>query len=78
MVFALCWSYVAAAQIAVPALTGHVIDLTGTLNNDQSAALEQKLLAFETRKGSQLTVLIVPTVAPETIEQYALRVAEKW
>ena len=34
--------------------------------------------AFEARKGSQLAVLIVPTTAPETIEQYAVRVAEIW
>jgi uncharacterized protein len=74
----LCWSYVAAAQVAVPLLTGHVADQTGTLNPEQSAALEQTLHAFEARKGSQLAVLIVPTVAPETIEQFALRVAEKW
>jgi uncharacterized protein len=40
--------------------------------------LEQTLQAFEAEKGSQLAVLIVPTVAPETIEQYALRVAEQW
>jgi uncharacterized protein len=36
------------------------------------------LLAFEQRKGSQIAVLIVPTTEPETIEQYALRVAETW
>ncbi|WP_204269268.1 TPM domain-containing protein, partial [Escherichia coli] len=40
--------------------------------------LEQKLKAFEDRKGSQLAVLIVPTTQPETIEQYSLRVAEQW
>ena len=62
----------------VPQLTGHVTDQTATLSADQKAALEQTLQAFETRKGSQLAVLIVPTTAPETIEQYALRVAEQW
>jgi uncharacterized protein len=40
--------------------------------------LEQTLQAFEARKGSQLAVLMVPTTAAETIEQYALRVAEQW
>jgi len=68
----------AAAPVAVPPLTGHVTDQTGTLNPEQSAVLEQTLQAFEARKGSQLAVLIVPTVGPETIEQYALRVAEQW
>src|SRR5450759_429101 len=74
----LCGSYMAAAQVAVPPLTGHVTDQTGTLNPEQSAVLEQTLQAFEARKGSQLAVLIVPAVGPETIEQYALRVAEQW
>ena len=76
--FALCWSIVAAAQVPVPPLTGHVTDQTATLAADQKAALEQTLAAFEARKGSQIAVLIVPTTAPETIEQYALRVAEQW
>ena len=74
----LCWSFIAAAQIAVPTLTGRVTDQTATLTVEQKAVLEQTLTAFEARKGSQLAVLMVPTTAPETIEQYALRVAEQW
>ena len=66
------------AQVAVPPLTGHVTDLTATLDAQQQAALEQTLSAFEARKGSQLAVLLLPSTAPETIEQYALRVAEQW
>lgn len=66
------------AQIPVPALTGHVVDLTQTLNEAQKSSLEQTLTAFELRKGSQLAVLLVPTTQPEVVEQYALRVAEQW
>jgi len=68
----------AMAQVAVPPLVGHVTDQTGTLSAAQQAALEQTLRAFEARKGSQLAVLLVPTTAPEGIDQYALRVAEQW
>lgn len=71
-------SLTAGAQIAIPALTGRVTDQTATLTVEQKAELEQTLQAFEARKGSQIVVLIVPTTAPETIEQYALRVAEQW
>ena len=78
LAFALCWSLIAGAQIPVPPLTGRVTDQTATLTAEQKAALEQTLQAFEARKGSQIAVLIVPTTAPETIEQYALRVAEQW
>ena len=75
---ALGWSALSAAQVAVPPLTGHVIDQTGTLTAEQKATLEQTLTAFEARKGSQLAVLMVASSAPEEIEQYALRVAEQW
>ena len=75
---ALCWSGLTSAQVAVPPLTGHVIDQTGTLSAEQKATLEQTLTAFEARKGSQLAVLMVASTAPEEVEQYALRVAEQW
>src|ERR1019366_3413833 len=38
----------------------------------------QTLKDLETRKGSQVAVLIVPTTEPESIEQYSIRVAEAW
>jgi uncharacterized protein len=66
------------AQVAVPALTARVTDLTATLTADQTAALNQTLQTFESRKGTQIAVLIVPTTEPEAIEQYSLRVAEQW
>jgi uncharacterized protein len=66
------------AQVAVPPLKGRVTDLTRTLKPEQVASLEQMLRSFEERKGSQIAVLMLPTTAPETIEQYALRVAEQW
>ncbi|MDH3383196.1 MAG: YgcG family protein, partial [Deltaproteobacteria bacterium] len=78
LAFALCWPLIAGAQVPVPPLTGPIIDQTGTLTTSQITALEQTLRAFEARKGSQVAVLIVPSSAPETIEQYSLRVAEQW
>ena len=68
----------AAAQQPVPPLSGRVVDTTGTLSAEALSSLEQKLAAFEQRKGSQIAVLLVRTTAPEAIEQYALRVAEEW
>ena len=63
---------------AIPGLAAPVTDLTGTLAADQKGKLEAKLAAFERNKGSQIAVLIVPTVKPESIEQYALRAVESW
>ncbi len=68
----------AHSQVPVPALVGHVTDQTGTLTQEQRSTLEKTLSAFEARKGMQLAILLVPTTAPEAIEQYALRVAEQW
>lgn len=77
-VFALWASFLAAADLAVPPLTGRVVDQTKTLTQDQLQTLEQTLQAFEARKGSQIAVLIVPSTQPEVIEQYSIRVAEQW
>ncbi|HSN70234.1 MAG TPA: TPM domain-containing protein [Steroidobacteraceae bacterium] len=66
------------AEVPVPRLESRVTDLTGTLTPDQRAGLEARLAAFEEAKGSQIAVLLLPSTAPETIEQYAIRVAEQW
>ena len=62
----------------IPALTGHIVDTTGLLDASQQAALEAKLDALEKAKGSQVVVLIVPTVQPEDISSYANRVGNVW
>jgi uncharacterized protein len=74
----LCWAFAALADVAVPPLSGRVVDQTATLSSGDVASLTQTLKALEARKGSQVAVLIVPTTAPETIEQYSIRVAEAW
>lgn len=67
-----------AQQVAIPALSARVTDLTGTLSAEQSATLDARLATFETQTGSQIALLMVPTTGDETIEQYALRAAEQW
>jgi len=59
-------------------LQARVTDLTATLTPEQKAALESTLQSFEARKGSQISVLMVPTTKPEDISQFALRVVERW
>ena len=78
LTLALLAAVAALADVAVPPLRQRVNDLTGTLTAEQVAALETKLAAFEQRKGSQIFVLIVPTTQPETIEEYAIKVADAW
>jgi uncharacterized protein len=64
--------------IAIPPLKAHVTDLSGTLSAAQQAQLEQQLVAFETARGSQIAIFMVPTTQPEAIEQFSIRVAEAW
>lgn len=63
---------------AIPALTTRVIDTTGTLSAEQKQALENRLSAFESAKGTQIAVLMVPTTAPEDIVDYTQRVGDAW
>ena len=76
--FLICWPFAASAEVAVPALTGRVVDQTGTLSASEVDTLTQRLKDLETRKGSQVAVLIVPTTQPEAIEPFSIRVAEAW
>ena len=68
----------ARAQVAVPPASARVTDLTGTLSGQAVNRLESKLAAFESGKGSQIVVLIVPSTEPEDIEQYGIRVFDAW
>ncbi|MGH8139181.1 MAG: TPM domain-containing protein [Steroidobacteraceae bacterium] len=78
----LCLAAVVSARAQdlqpVPKLTARVTDLTGTLTAEQQSALEEKLAAFEARKGSQIALLVVPTTQPEEIEPYSIRVVDQW
>jgi uncharacterized protein len=68
----------AYADVAVPPLKARVTDLTGTLTAQQKSELESRIAAFESKRGSQMAVLLLPSTKPEEIEQYAIRVAEAW
>lgn len=74
------FAFAAGAQErqAIPALSTRVTDLTGTLSANQRSTLEAKLAGIERQKGAQVAVLLVPTVQPETVSEYAVRVVEAW
>lgn len=69
---------IAQAQISLPELTTQVIDLTGTLSAQTKSQITQTLIEFENKKGSQIAVLMLPTTVPESIEEFSIRLAEKW
>jgi uncharacterized protein len=55
-----------------------VVDEARLLNANEMRSLNETLTAFESRKGSQLAVVIVPTTQPEDIAQYGIRLADAW
>ncbi len=79
LVLALCALHARAEALApIPALDAPVIDTTGTLSTAEISRLRAQALDLQRRKGSQLQILVVPTTAPESIEQYAQRVYDQW
>jgi uncharacterized protein len=64
--------------IPVPKLTAHVVDLTGTLTADERSRIDSKLAEFERSKGSQVVVLLVPSIGTEALEDFATRVTDAW
>lgn len=68
----------AAEAVALPALNARVTDLTATLDPTQRGRLEAQLAAIERSGRAQIAVVLLPTTAPEAIEQFGIRLADAW
>src|SRR5690348_12966109 len=62
----------------VPYLTGRVVDNAEILGQDTQRKISEILRAHEQRTTNQVAVLTVPTLAGESIEEFAVRVFEQW
>lgn len=62
----------------VPSLSDPVNDLAGSLSREASFRINQKLRDLDHTSGSQIAVLIIPSLEGENIEEYSIRVVEKW
>jgi len=69
---------VSAQTVQIPELKSPVTDLTQTLDELEINQLENKLLNFEKENIGQIVILLIPTTGNETIEEYSIRLAEKW
>ena len=65
-------------SLNVPKLKGRINDYAGILSSRQQAELESFLASQEAKTSSQIAVLIVSTLNGENLEDYSLKVAEKW
>jgi uncharacterized protein len=86
-VFALCCclaifttvSNIMLAQKAVPELWGHHIhDEAKVLSQQTTDLLESRLVAFKDSTSNEIAILVISSLDGEPIEEYSLRVAEKW
>lgn len=67
-----------AVQVPVPPYSARVLDTSGTLNTAQVAALNEQILALDADTRAAVVVFMLPTTGVEAIEEYAMRVFEKW
>lgn len=64
--------------LEAPKLGGRVNDYGRMLSPTAASALTQKLASFEQSQSTQIVVLTIPSLEGDTIEQFAIRVAESW
>jgi uncharacterized protein len=64
--------------LPIPPLSGRVMDSTDTLTTAQQMAMAGKLQALESKMGTQVVVLMVPSVKPEDIADFSQRVGDSW
>src|ERR1700722_18132543 len=62
----------------VPAIHGHVNDLTGTLDDGQKATLNRQMEGVNQGSTVEIGVLVLPTLGGETIEDVAFKTFNTW
>lgn len=64
--------------LEVPAFTGLVVDKADLLSSSDQARLTARLESFQAATTGQMAVLIVPSLKGDSIEDFGIRVADKW
>jgi uncharacterized protein len=77
--FILCSLFPLFAQgLKIPALTSPVMDLAGVIKPEHAQVLDQILRAANAREKIQLTILTLPTLENEPIEQASIEITDQW
>lgn len=66
------------SEFQVPTLTAPVVDQADVLSPNLKSDLDTALKNIKASGGPQITVLVVSSIDPLTIEEAAIRVAKKW
>lgn len=81
MILGLATLLFAAASIfslEVPALTGRVVDKANIISNHDENEITEYLARLEYNTGIQIAVLTVKSLQGESLEDYSMKVCEKW
>jgi uncharacterized protein len=65
-------------ELKLPALTSPVMDLAGFMGETEIKDLTNLAYEIHAHNGPQITVLTVPDMQNYPIEEFSIRVAEKW
>lgn len=68
----------AVLALDVPALQGYVNDYANMISPAVRQKIVEELKAFEQSDSTQLVILTVPSLEGDTIEDFAIKVAETW
>lgn len=63
---------------SLPELTGRIVDRAQVFSPEDKARLEEAVQALETSTGGQMAVLTLPELRGWSIEEFSIRLAEKW
>lgn len=77
LLFLIALPFSAQEKNEIPQLRTFAVDYTDTLNESELRHIESTLSKLEDENGAQVVLVIVPTTGQETIEEYALKIAEK-
>ena len=72
------WAQEAHSEIAlVPSHAAPIVDVSGVLS-DVRESLDAKLIQLRNETGAEVSVLVMPSIGDEAIEQYSIRVVDQW
>ncbi|MCF6179711.1 MAG: TPM domain-containing protein, partial [Geopsychrobacter sp.] len=64
--------------LEVPKLDGYVNDRAGVISAQTELKIESFLRSFEASDSTQLVVLTIDSLEGDSLEDYSLRVVDKW
>lgn len=78
LIFFLPQGIVSAQTLVFPKPTGFVNDFAGILSIQERTEFETALGQFEKETGNEIVIVIVPNLQEATVEDFSVRLFEKW